>query len=141
MLFNQFYKNLILHSSRGLGVFAGKDFEQGEIVEIAPCIYVTGYDESAFGDYVFASNVDEEGSLLALGYGSLYNHSDDPSIEYQQYGKRFMVYRTIRAVSRGEELTVYYGDDWWTERDGYDKSQVSIHLSELPETNLPLFLE
>ena len=54
--------------------------------------------------------------LLALGVGSLFNHSRKPNLDYRvdpdQPIIRYFAAKTVRA---GEELTIFYGDKLWFE--------------------------
>lgn len=54
--------------------------------------------------------------LLALGVGSLFNHSRQPSLDYRiDYDSLIIRYFAARNVTQGEELTIYYGDNLWFE--------------------------
>ena len=54
--------------------------------------------------------------LLALGVGSLFNHSRQPTLDYRvDYDSLIIRYFAARAVTSGEELSVYYGDKLWFE--------------------------
>jgi len=98
----------------GRGVYARRRFRKGEIVEVCPLLEG---DDDAWGtattDYTFRK---DDHSAIALGYGSLYNHKDDPSASYT-FAPTTMIVRANRTIRPGEEITVTYGDDWWTSRD------------------------
>ena len=66
-------------------------------------------------DYVFSS-VTEGDLLLVLGYGMLYNHSAKPNVEYLQDEPTTIVFRALRSVRPGDELTIDYGEEWWETR-------------------------
>ena len=54
--------------------------------------------------------------LLALGVGSLFNHSRQPSLDYRiDHNSLIIQYFAARNVTPGEELTIYYGDKLWFE--------------------------
>jgi SET domain-containing protein len=62
----------------------------------------------------FGDDVD----VLPLGYGAMYNHSDNENVTY--YMDRLtnkMLFFTIRDIAAGEELYVNYGDEWWSTRN------------------------
>jgi uncharacterized protein len=100
----------------GRGVFATRRFRKGDVVERCPTIEVADDDVSGrLGDYVFTS-VKEGDVLLVLGNGMLYNHSADPNVEYLQDDPTTIVFKAVRTVKRGEELTIDYGEEWWEER-------------------------
>jgi hypothetical protein len=100
----------------GRGVYANRSFKEGDVVETCPVL--AGKDDEwgvSTEDYLFTT--DDDTSVLPLGYGSLYNHRDDPSAIYDiDAKKKVMVVRAARPIRRGEEITVTYGDDWWDTR-------------------------
>jgi len=102
----------------GRGVFATRAFAKGDAVEHCPTLELPG-DEvvGQLGDYVFGSNNGEDEVLLLLGYGMLYNHSDKPNCEYVQEEPRVITFVTIRPVKAGDELTIDYGEEWWSTRN------------------------
>ena len=60
--------------------------------------------------YVFAWNVPtkREYVALALGYGSIYNHSFTPNAVYRCVAPDAIEYRSLRAIEPGEEITINY---------------------------------
>jgi hypothetical protein len=102
----------------GRGVFATRAFGKGEAVETCPTLELPG-DEvvGQLGDYVFGSSEDEKMVILPLGYGMLYNHSYKANLEYVQDGPRMITFLTVRPVAPGEELTIDYGEEWWSTRN------------------------
>ena len=100
---------------RGRGVFATRAFEKGETVEVCPTVEISegGGDRA---DYLFESTT-EGMFLVVLGFGMLYNHSADPNLDYFQDDPSALEFVAQRRVERGEELTISYGDEWWSARD------------------------
>ena len=47
----------------------------------------------------------------------LYNHSYEANCEYVQEGPRVITFVTLRDVEAGEELTIDYGEEWWSTRN------------------------
>ena len=95
---------------KGRGVFARRSIEAGEVIETCPVLVLPAdsvEDVSAgIGGYVFEWG---HGKLaLALGYGSLYNHSYRPNARYHDEGGRTKVFTAIRDIGPGEEITVNY---------------------------------
>ena len=100
---------------RGLGVFASRDIEMGETVEVAPVLLLkTDFDdlETAIKQRVFnwhrlASFPGT--SAIALGYGSMYNHDNPANMQYRaQLDGQAVAFIAVRLVTRGEELTINY---------------------------------
>jgi uncharacterized protein len=100
----------------GRGVFATRCFVKGELVERCPTVEVPDSEVTGrLGDYVYASVKDGD-VLLVLGYGMLYNHSEDPNVEYVQDEPSTIEFLALRTVKPGDELTIHYGDEWWETR-------------------------
>ena len=101
---------------KGRGVFAIKDFNPGEIVENCPVINITPkerkiVEKTIFDYYIYPWRSTRSGSLV-LGYGSLYNHSFNPNADWKQNFKtQSMVYRAVRPIKKGEEITVNYNGE------------------------------
>lgn len=112
---------------KGRGVFALKDFKKGEIIESCPVINITPKErkraeKTIFSYYIYPWRSTRSGCLV-LGYGSIYNHSFDPNADWKQNFKaNTMVYRALRPIKNGEEITVNYNGepddktliDWFT---------------------------
>jgi len=111
------HPNVIIKNSKvgGKGVFANRYFHKGEIVEICPAIKTkTTSIGDKIEDYVFTLN--REYYLVVLGYGSMYNHSDTPNLEYINIGEDKMKFTCIKDIKRGEEMFVSYGQHYWNLR-------------------------
>jgi SET domain-containing protein len=69
----------------GRGIFAGQDIKAGELIEVSPVIIIQKEDwenylkKTILYNYCFYWRED---LALALGYGSLFNHSYDPNAKY-----------------------------------------------------------
>jgi SET domain-containing protein len=101
-------------SIHGYGVFAEKAFKKGETVEECYAL-LTRVEDDILGDYYFY--IRGKNGLL-LGYGSIYNHSEEPNIDYTYNSKhQIMVLKANRPIKKGEELFVSYGDEWFKSRD------------------------
>ena len=120
--YNKFYRYLIIGTSlgKGRGIFAGRNFRKNQIVEIAPYI---GDTSSGFQDYIFLSHLPQYESVLALGYGSIYNHSNDPNVKYtllssnDKIENAYFVYYANRDIPKGGEMLISYGRGWWRSRN------------------------
>jgi SET domain-containing protein len=99
---------------KGRGVFARQVIREGDLIERVPVLVLSVEqitDPSAWGDishYVFHWG---EGTVaLALGYGSLYNHSYQPNARYDDEPRR-KVFTALRDIEPGEEITVNYNGE------------------------------
>jgi len=97
---------------KGRGVFARQHIRKGTVIERAPVILLPTKEvfskapRTALADYVFTWGSNEV--AVVLGYGSLYNHSYQPNAEYYDSGRLTQVYKAIRDIRSGEEITVNY---------------------------------
>ena len=49
---------------------------------------------------------------MVLGYGSIINHSFKPNADWKQnFKSNTMVYRAIKNIEKGEEITVNYNGE------------------------------
>ena len=133
---------------RGRCVFASAPIKRGELIEIAPCLRFprAQYEalqlaQTPLEHYVFVERGTRD-LLLALGIGSLFNHSETPNVDYrvdppaplvpgarttdkdpsssaspQADPQGRVTFRCARPVAVGEELCIYYGPDLWFEEN------------------------
>lgn len=98
----------------GTGVFALRSFEADEVIERCPVLTLTGTDADAVVDTVLGNYVYEweKGYALALGFGSLYNHSHDPGARYEMdYTIDEIHVVARRRIESGDEITISYNGD------------------------------
>ena len=97
---------------KGRGVFARRLIKKGEVIERVPMIVMSAkeYEEDLSGsrlsNYCFAWGRNQV--ALALGYGSIYNHSYAPNARYEDVGPQTKVFLALRIIESGEEITVNY---------------------------------
>jgi len=98
------------------GVFATRNYKKGEILEVCPCIKQE-HDNviGKIADYLF--NLNDKESLIAFGYCSMYNHSDEPNATWHIINENQMKIETIENIKKGDEIFISYGDDYWESRD------------------------
>lgn len=97
----------------GLGVFTAEALPQNIIVERCGIIDT---DQCSIQTYCFGwpQNQTWECFVIALGYGSYYNHSDTPNVKWSSdIASRVMVFQTLRDIRAGEELCTNYGPSYW----------------------------
>ena len=115
----------------GRGVFAGRDFEPGEIIEAAPVVLLD-LKTQPFPAAVrrLAFNWSKTHVALALGFGSLYNHSDQPNLVFKRDLKNLTItFSTLREIEPGEQLTISY-DYIGTGESPRKRSWFEIHKVE-----------
>eukprot|EP01094_Clydonella_sp_ATCC50884_P012589 TRINITY_DN2282_c0_g1_i2.p1 TRINITY_DN2282_c0_g1~~TRINITY_DN2282_c0_g1_i2.p1 ORF type:complete len:186 (+),score=43.42 TRINITY_DN2282_c0_g1_i2:397-954(+) len=118
---NQSLFSIAEMEGRGRGLLAEHDIRVGELIEAAPCIYfarteVEAANSTVLRQYTFIAG---EGLLLALGHGSLFNHSRTPNVSYEKdIPARIIRYYAARPIAKGEELTIFYGRNLWFEEEG-----------------------
>ena len=97
------------------GVFAERDIAAGQTIEVAPVVVIP----RAQSRVIRATDLDHYafkwggGCLaVALGYGSLYNHSYTPNAQYWQDTEyRALEFIALRQIRCGEEITINYNGD------------------------------
>lgn len=99
----------------GRGAFAEKTYSKGEVVEMAPVILLDyPFEELVLPVQRVVYNWSKlcdatERYALVLGYGSIYNHADDPNMRYSaDQEKQALIYTAVRVIKKGEQLTVSY---------------------------------
>jgi SET domain-containing protein len=107
-------KLIVQKSSRhGYGVFAGKTFKKGDIIEECYIIITRGGDKK-LEDYYF--DVDGKHGLFT-GFGIIYNHSDEPNADYYIKAKQCLVtFKANQTIPKGKEIFISYGDKWFSSR-------------------------
>lgn len=101
----------------GYGVFAGKKIRKGEKIEECYVLISKGGDKT-LEDYYFDVKAKQGRYALFTGYGSIYNHSNEPNAEYFiNARKRIATIIATTTIQEGEEIYVSYGEEWFTSRD------------------------
>ncbi len=112
----------------GRGVFATCDIAEGTVVEQVPVILIP--KNQVFGDtetsrhnrhiswYVFDWDgiTKREYVALALGYGSIYNHSYAPNAKYVKVAPDVIEFHAIKPIAAGEEIFINYNGEADPER-------------------------
>jgi SET domain-containing protein len=99
---------------RGRGIFAARRFEPGEMIEVCPVIALSEADARTLDgtglyDYYFGWGNDGQAAAIALGYGSLYNHSFTPNAVHRKDAENGTVsIIAVKPISLGEEIFIRY---------------------------------
>ncbi len=96
---------------KGRGVIARKLIPKGTVFEKAPVLLVewTTINTSVLADYAYVWEGDT--AAIALGCGSLYNHSFKPNARYDDIGKATKHFTALRDIPAGEEVTINYNGE------------------------------
>lgn len=121
-----FFANSDTH---GKGVFAARDIEEGEVIEVCPLILfpksqLAHVRATVLDDYYFDWGGEGEWFAFCLGYGSLYNHSYEPNAEYgMDFEAQTIDFYCIKPIPAGNEIFINYNGDAdnrakvWFEKD------------------------
>jgi uncharacterized protein len=108
----------IEQTEHGRGVIATAEIAAGETIEVCPILELGPSDASGLlDDYTVSLGDGNPGYALLLGYGSLYNHSDEPNAEYLVEAEDAYSFVALRDIAAGEQITITYGEEWWTTRE------------------------
>lgn len=103
----------------GRGVFARRRIETGEIIERVPVLLVpkaqvfppdpSAQKPSRISWYVFDwIECRRDYVALALGYGSIYNHSETPNARHEMLPPDIIRFIAVRGIEPGEEIFINY---------------------------------
>ncbi|MFM2060398.1 MAG: hypothetical protein RLZZ507_68 [Cyanobacteriota bacterium] len=97
---------------KGRGVFAQKDFEPGEIIDVANVIVIPKQQVKLITHTVLCNYYFSwygESGAIALGYASLFNHSYHPNALYlKNFAKSIIEIIAYKNIRKGEEITINY---------------------------------
>lgn len=106
----------------GWGVFAKEDIMEGEVFEECPILTLPiekGEPTPLLIDYRFnwPQGTEWQEQVLALGYGSLYNHSENANAYWiSDLENKTFKFISNREIKQGEEIFVWYGDvNYWND--------------------------
>jgi SET domain-containing protein len=101
-------------SDAGRGVFASVAIKKGELIETCPVIPIPEHDVAALSEsilltYFYFFGKKRERMVVALGFGSIYNHTDTPNAVYKEHERDLTIdFIALRDIQKGEEITVNY---------------------------------
>ncbi|MGG1657989.1 SET domain-containing protein [Brevibacillus sp. NRS-1366] len=100
---------------KGRGVIAAKDIKKGAIIECSQVIVIPPDElmyifKTVLINYIFSWG--SNSSAIALGYGSLYNHSYHPNATYFTRIKDMCIeFQALENIQEGQEITIDY--EWF----------------------------
>ena len=99
---------------RGRGVYTTERISANTTIEIAPVIVVDANDrekleQTLLYDYIFEWGDDHKMAAVALGYISIYNHSNHPNCAYEMdFENQTISIITLKDIEVGSELFINY---------------------------------
>lgn len=92
------------------GVFAKRGIEPDRLIDVCRIIpidrsIIKATNNDVITDYQF--NYNDQFICIALGNGSIYNHSETPNVRHYFDGDLMFIY-TINLIDPGEELLINY---------------------------------
>jgi SET domain-containing protein len=107
----------IAETEKGRGVFCNADLHPGDEIEVCPVLVLPGadrehIDKTHLYNYYFLWGEDHQQTGIALGYGSLYNHSYQPNAVYETYyEEQLMKIICLSFIPAHTEITINYNHD------------------------------
>ena len=98
----------------GRGVFARYNIIKGKIIERCPIIEVPKHDvsnlrESILVTYFFYFGKNKERLAIALGFGSIYNHSHKPNAMFKIKQKDMIIdFIALKDIKKYDEIVFNY---------------------------------
>ena len=105
-------------SIAGRGVFATRAFASGEVIERCATLRVPQAQfeilrQTVLFEYLYGFEDGSGDAAIALGHGSLYNHSHDANADYFKDAQNDAIVITARrAIVEGKEITLEYRSPW-----------------------------
>ncbi len=111
--------NLFIQTTadKGKGVFTSHHLVEGEVIEIAPMLVLPStdkvlIDKTHLYNYYFLWGDNNEQIAIALGYGSIYNHSYNPNVAYKMdFNIETITFVAWKNINPGDELVINYNGD------------------------------
>jgi len=98
----------------GRGVYARYDIKKNEIIEKCPVIEVPKHDlanlrESILVTYFYYFGKNRNQLIIALGFGSIYNHAYEPNARYKiKHTEKTIDFIALNDIEKDTEITVNY---------------------------------
>ncbi len=99
---------------KGRGVYTDNRIERDTVIEECPVLEIPHEEVellelTMLNNYYFAWGKDQKQAALALGLGSIYNHSYTPNAIYRpRESEQVIEFVAIRKILANEEITINY---------------------------------
>ncbi|KAJ8474170.1 hypothetical protein ONZ51_g7383 [Trametes cubensis] len=105
-------------NGKGRGVYACREIPAQTLIEVSPVLLFSAAEYEEHGKHTVLDHYTfkwRDGRMaLALGLGSLFNHSQRPNVSYTIDTEREAIrYTTTRRILPDEELCIFYGHKLW----------------------------
>ncbi|KAF8945008.1 hypothetical protein BGZ47_003398 [Haplosporangium gracile] len=116
-LFNQSTLQIQDCGAKGRGIVTTVVVPARTVIDISPILLFPSEEYSTHGQYTQLDHYTyrwKGGMALALGLGSMFNHSSTPNVGFQRDIDNGLIrYSTLREIQVGEELCISYGPSLW----------------------------
>ncbi|KAH8108710.1 hypothetical protein DFH11DRAFT_1516492 [Phellopilus nigrolimitatus] len=121
---------------KGRGLFASREIPAQTVIEISPVLLFTAEEYETHGRHTlldhYTFNWPDGRMALALGLGSLFNHSDSPNVSFNVHpSTKTIGYTATKTIQLGEELCIFYGHNLWFKPTGAADQDQTMLSSEL----------
>ena len=94
-------------------MFCTEDIEADSVIEICPILVIPGEQAReivrGYILYEYYFEWKKDSIVIALGYGSLYNHSPEPNGYFEaDYKNQYIIFKALRIIEAGIEILVDY---------------------------------
>ncbi|CAM6081541.1 unnamed protein product [Calypogeia fissa] len=107
---------------KGRGVFAVTALAAKSLVHVSPILLFPTDQYESHGKFTLLDHYTFRwpgGMALALGLGSIFNHSREPNVGFvRDVVEGVIRFVTLRDVEAGEELCISYGKRLWFKEEG-----------------------
>ena len=99
---------------KGRGVFIMEDLDPNNLIEICPLIIIPKKQvpvihETILHDYYFLYNEEAGNACIPLGFGCLYNHSNNPNARVAfDFDEKCIHIISIKSINSGDEILIDY---------------------------------
>lgn len=107
---------LVTHPEKGRCVHTAEEINKNDLIEVCPVISFSKNDlkkihKTALHDYYFLWGKNLKKGAIALGYGSIYNHSSKPNAAFEiDIHNGEVRFYALKKIKSGDEICISYTD-------------------------------